>query len=254
MISKKFKVLEVVKGNEYVFSSFAFKKCVNTYKAKVKMDKTDISVEQIYETIADSAHVSVDAVKNWMYGKNGPADLETVKHLAEVLKVDYMELLKIQEESNMPEKNVEMNMAMNVVIDMDKTKDVIRVVYQKMSAFMDAAVDELCFDSDEHTYWTYDEIYKDMRNTLHQSMLDIPISIYDKLLEIIEDDFYLYLYGIVPGVGVYVDLWEQTEYLNLCEKQKFNPNDDFAKQTFMQHESEKYYNKIREILKDYLLV
>ena len=53
-----------------------------------------------------------------------------------------------------------------LIVNMEKTKDVIRVVYQKMSAFMDVAVWELCFDSDEETYWHYDEVYKDVV-TLH---------------------------------------------------------------------------------------
>lgn len=249
MVSKKFKVLEVKNGTEYLFSPFAFKKCVNTYKAKVRTERTNISVEQTYEAIADSAHVSVDAVKNWMYGKNGPADLETVKHLAEVLKVDYMDLLKAQEEENMSEKNVEMNMAMNVVIDMDKTKDVIRAVYQKMCVFMDAAVDELCFGYDEQVFMRYEEVYKDMRETLHKSMLDIPIAIYDELLKIVEGDFYYYLYGTLEGL----DIWDESDYLDMCKEKKLQEYDQVSEMIYMQKESDKFYSSIREILKDYLL-
>ena len=248
MVSKKFKVLEVKNGTEYVFSSFAFKKCVNAYKSKEKNAGKNTSVEQIYEAIADSAHVSVDAVKNWMYGKNGPADLETVKDLATTLNVDYMELLKIQEEKTMSEKNMEMNMSMNVVTDMDKTKDVIRVVYQKMSAFMDAAVEELCFDSSEEVYWEYDEAYKDIIRTLHASMLDIPLGIYDRLREVIEETLFLYIYGIPDGP---LDIWELGDFDDFCKNEKIEGY--IAKVYYMQKESNDFYAKMREILKDYLL-
>lgn len=104
------------------------------------------------EEIASAAHVSVDSVKNWMYAKNGPGDLETVKLVAGCLNINYMELLRRLEEKNMSENKENKIEDTTLIVNMEKTKDVIRVVYQKMSAFMDVAVWELCFDSDEETY------------------------------------------------------------------------------------------------------
>ena len=95
MISKNFKVLEVINEYEYVFSPFAFKACVRKYKADMKSSGKSVTNEIVLEEIAGSAHVSVDAIKNWMYAKNGPADLETVKAIADFLNIDYIELLNL---------------------------------------------------------------------------------------------------------------------------------------------------------------
>lgn len=246
MVSKSFKVLEVINEYEYVFSPFAFKACVRKYKADKKNAGESATNEIVLEEIADSAHVSVDAIKNWMYAKNGPGDLETVKAIADVLHVDYIELLKQQEKKLMSENKV---IVQDMTIDMEKTKDVIRVVYQKMSTFMDAAVQELCFDSDEETYWKYEEVYKDMVGTLHRSMLDIPIGIYDQLKAIAEVDLYMYMYGIPEGPA---DVWDLSEFYDFCSSE--NVDGVIARMFYMQKKAEEFYTSMREILKDYLLV
>lgn len=148
------------------------------------------------------------------------------------------------------EKKVIKNEMTNAIIDAEKTRDSIRVVYQKMSAFMDAAVDELCFGNDEFVFLKYDKVYKDMRDTLHQSMLDIPIEIYDGLNAIVENDLYLYMYGI-PEADV--EVWDLSEFCDLCNELNSLMDEDASKMAFMKKKSEKFYQNIRAILKDYLL-
>ena len=245
MISKSFKVLEVIDGEQYVFSSFALKTCIRKYKSDKKTYGEIITSEMIMEALADSIHVSVDAIKNWMYEKNGPGDLETVKSVAGFLNVDYVELLKKQEKNIMSENNV---IIQGTNINMEKTKDVIRVIYQKMSGFMDAAVHELCFDSDENIYWKYEEVYRDMIGTLHKSMLDIPIGIYDQLRKIAECDLFLYMYGIPEGPA---DVWDLSEFYDFCSTE--NLNGYVAKLYYMEKKADEFYTTMREILKDYLL-
>lgn len=242
MISKRFKVLEIVDGKEYVFSPFSFKASMSKFKT-VKKEQGKNS-EEAFEEIAEAAYVSVDALKNWMYRKNGPADLETVKRIAVKLEINYMELLKEQEKEKMSENK----MANCITVDMNKTKDVIRVVYQKMAAFMDVLVNEICFGMDEATFYTYDEAYTDMLTTFHMSMLDIPIDIYDRLKVIIEKDLYFYFYGI-PEVGV--DVWDCSEYLDFCKEK--NISEFVGHRAYMEHVAEKFYTDIRGILKDYLI-
>ena len=195
MISRKFKVLEVVDGKEYVFSPFSFKSSLSKFKAERK--EQGINSEDAFAELAEVAYVSVDALKNWMYGKNGPADLETVKRISTKLEINYMDLLKEQEKEKMEEKK----MANSNYVDMNRTKDVIRVVYQKMAAYMDTLVEELCIDIDETTYYALDAAYNDIVRTLHQSMLDIPIEIYDKLEQVMERDLFFYFYG-EPELGL----------------------------------------------------
>lgn len=246
MVSKNFKVLAVIDEYEYVFSPFAFKALVRKYKADKKSKGETVTSEVALEEIANSAHVSVDAIKNWMYAKNGPADLETVKVIASFFEISYIELLRKQEKKTMSENKI---ITLDTKIDMERTKDVIRVVYQKMSAFMDAAVWELCFSSDEETFWRYEEVYKDMVATLHRSMLDIPIGIYDQLKTIAEGDLYTYMYGIPEAP---CDVWDLSEFYDFCSAK--NLDGEIARMYYMEEESEKFYARMREILKDYLLV
>ena len=246
MVSKSFKVLEVIDEYEYVFSPFAFKALVRKYKADKKSKGETVTSEAALEEIANSAHVSVDAIKNWMYAKNGPADLETVETIATFFKVDYIELLKKQEKKSMIENTI---VTHDTMINAEKTKDVIRVVYQKMSTFMDAAVQELCFDSDEETYWKYEEVYKDMVGTLHRSMLDIPIGIYDQLKAIAEVDLYMYMYGIPEEPA---DVWDLSEFYDFCSSE--NLDGVVARMYYMEKKADEFYASMREILKDYLLV
>ena len=245
MVSKQFKVLEVINGIEYSFSPFALKNSIRKYRADKKNIGENVTSEMVLDKIADSAHVSVDAIKNWMYAKNGPSDLEIVKAVANSLNMNYIDLLKQQESKNMSENKV---IDQSIAVDMEKTKDVIRVVYQKMSAFMDAAVQELCFDNDEETYWQYEEVYKDMVGTLHRSMLDIPLGIYDQLKEIAEGDLYMYMYGIPEGPA---DVWDLTEFYDFCSAE--NLDGIVARMFYMQGKAKEFYANMREILKDYLL-
>jgi len=204
-----------------------------------------VTNEIVLEEIADSAHVSVDAIKNWMYAKNGPADLETVKAIATFFNVNYIELLKQQEKKTMLDNKV---MVQDVSIDMEKTKDVIRVVYQKMSTFMDAAVRELCFDSDEETFMKYEEVYEDIVGTLHRSMLDIPIGIYDQLKVIVEEELHEYMYGALDGP---TEVWDSCEFHEFCSTIK--SGGFVARIIYMEKKSEEFYASMRKILKDYLL-
>lgn len=244
MVSKNFKVLEIINGKEYCFSAFAFKASVRNFKAEKKRNGENIASEDLYWELAEATHVSADSIKNWMYAKNGPGDLQTVKEIANYLKIDYKDLLKEQEKQDMSGNDgVNQN-----AVDNGNTKDVIRVVYQKMSAFMDAAVQELCFDSDEATFYTYEAIYKDMVGTLHRSMLDIPIGIYDQLKAIAEGDLYMYMYGIPEGPA---DVWDLCEFHDFCEES--GRSGVIAEMLFMENKADEFYTKMREILKDYLL-
>lgn len=240
MVSKKFKILEVREGKEYVFSSFSFKVNVQKYKSEKKSQGQKVSNEWIWESIAQEVHVTMDSIRNWMYGKNGPSDLESVKAIARYLNIDYHDLLKVQEEKIMSEKtNVICNM-----VNATETKDVIRVIYQKMSEFMDDAVDELCFDSDEEMYLIYLSVYKELIRTLHQSMIDIPPAIYDQLKDVVENELSLYLYG--PECGM-ASIWETEEY-----KEFRKNNEAFSHQLYMEYKAEEFYLKMRNILKEYL--
>ena len=74
---------------QYSFNNIAFRSCIDSC-AKGK----GISKGQIAEGLANELSVTPDAVNNWKYGKNGPADMETIKEIAMYLHVDWELLVK----------------------------------------------------------------------------------------------------------------------------------------------------------------
>jgi transcriptional regulator with XRE-family HTH domain len=69
-----------------------------------------LSQKVLMERIAEKAYVTYEAVKNWKQGYNGPSDIEMVKICAEVLDIDYHDLLTSieskQESVKMTEKEI----------------------------------------------------------------------------------------------------------------------------------------------------
>lgn len=63
-----------------------------------------MKVAEAEQKIADELYVSSSAVHNWYHQKNGIADLETVKKLADLFNVDYMVLLEESREVIMKER------------------------------------------------------------------------------------------------------------------------------------------------------
>lgn len=91
-------ILETVDGIGYCFDRKKFIVCVDEYVKKRK-EKETFTKAMLYEEIANTTCVSVDAIKKWRSGKNGPQDIERIKEIAKVLEVDYKELLRASDES-----------------------------------------------------------------------------------------------------------------------------------------------------------
>ena len=95
MSTTKFKI----EDKDYCFNFSSFKIAFNNYHKAQKM-----SIGQAEQKIADELYVTSSAVHNWRYEKNGIADLDTVKKLAKLFKIDYMILLEESKEVTMKEK------------------------------------------------------------------------------------------------------------------------------------------------------
>ena len=247
MTKRKFKVLTDMDGKEYRFSSLAFKNCI---RKKVLSDKDKgikSSGEIVKSIIAEKLCVSVDAVKNWQCGHNGPADIEMVKEIASVLEIEYKELL--EEEKMMLADTTQM--LLPEFPDMSSTKDVIRIIYHKMVDFMHSAEETCCFQGEfisEAEYWGYCSYYDELVKLIHKSMLDIPECIYNDLLKIVEVDFKLYLCGIDAGV----EIWDTCEYLDFVEEKGYTQWEERSMREYFRRINDDFYKNIREILKDYI--
>lgn len=98
MISKATKIFEI-DGTKYQFDDLAFRNYFDFHSEDTGMKKGNLE-----QDIAESIHVSPDAVHNWRFGSNGPSSIELVKELAENIDLkDYKCLLKKVVEKNCDE-------------------------------------------------------------------------------------------------------------------------------------------------------
>lgn len=65
-----------VDGIQYSFNSRAFRSFIDHYA-----EEKGVSKGQIAKELEKQLKVSIDAVNNWKYGKNGPSDLERIKEI-----------------------------------------------------------------------------------------------------------------------------------------------------------------------------
>ena len=89
----------------------------------------------IVEELAEKCFVSAEAIKNWMYGHNGPSELEQVKTLGEYFETDYHQLLK-KEEGQMTTTNEDNKGTMNEA-QVTYTKERVREIYKAMINYID---------------------------------------------------------------------------------------------------------------------
>ena len=76
-------------GIHYAFNSQAFRSRIDSMARERSISKGKITDE-----LADALSVTPDAINNWKYGKNGPADLDTIKRSADFFHVDWTLFVK----------------------------------------------------------------------------------------------------------------------------------------------------------------
>ena len=103
MASKSFRRLVDDDGQEYYFSCDKFNKAISTYLSKLQtQNNRKVNKTSIRKYLADELHLSPDSIKNWEVNKNGPSSLEDTKKLAELIQIDYHELLDTDKEYLQP--------------------------------------------------------------------------------------------------------------------------------------------------------
>lgn len=187
MSVKKTRVFEI-DGEQYRFDSQAFK----TYIDSITDRRTGNTKEKLFNKISPEIGESPDAIKNWMYGKNGPGDLDIIKHASSILNIDFMLLLK----------RVEGEFEMNHLSD--RQKDAAKRIYDKITWFL-----EEFNNTDGFTTWvfefqdagyrgpeskTYDRIEALLREVglvIEQEYFDLhDEAIYDEFNEYFSEDIY----------------------------------------------------------------
>lgn len=174
----------VEKEQRYRFNAQAFQSLMNQKKYAHKSAGTRKTKEIIMGEIADKLLVSYEAVKNWAYGYNGPAELEQINMLGNFFGVDYHDLLFSEDK--------EMAGTVNTVVantQAQDTKIYVRKIYKAMLRYL-----EQCrawyyhlesFSEDDKKTQNYriacDNAKKDLQKKFYKadhllkvSMLDLP--------------------------------------------------------------------------------
>ncbi len=194
-----------VNGIKYRFSSNKLQDYMSKKKMEEKAAGNKLPKFKIMENIAELLCVSPEAIKNWMYGMNGPSDLEQIKNLGNFFGVSYLEFLE-KEDAIMNNKEVEQQYSIY-------TKDRIREIYHAMLGFIYTCqsyyADEYLNDEKnaseedytEKVHEAWNNLYTNILNIntlLERSMLDISEESYKKIESYIWDELHDYISLAVP--------------------------------------------------------
>ena len=102
MANKGFRRLVDNDGQVYYFSCDKFNKAISTYQSKLQtQNNRKVTKTSIRKYLADKLYVSPDTIQNWVQNKNGTS-LEIAKELANLIQIDYHELLDTDKEYLQP--------------------------------------------------------------------------------------------------------------------------------------------------------
>lgn len=239
-MKKKAVKLYEEEGTKYQFDSEKFQVLVNQKKLSMNKVHKKITKAEIMESIADDMCVSTEAIKNWMYGYNGPSDLEQVKKLGDFFETDYHYLL-IKEVTTM---NTTVTSTMDESAQALYTRESVRKLFAALLKFInrgtyyqDQIVEAKGFYDDEMIsgekvpslmHAAMDEmlsILDEIRGLLNENLLEIPESFYDRLFNYIsekQDDligYYHFNYAAADEEeGTKEELWIYEEgYQAACD-------------------------------------
>ena len=172
-------------GAQYRFNSKAFRSRIDSF-AREK----GVSKGQIADELAAGLCVTADAVNNWKYGKNGPADLDAVKKAAAILHTDW--LLLVQERDG----GAEMEQLT------DRQKDAAKRIYDVLIWFLEEFSNSDGFNSwwlgfkekgsadpEDETYERITQMEERVWLVMNQEYFDLhDHEIYDALCEFASED------------------------------------------------------------------
>lgn len=183
-------------GTKYQFDSEKFKVLINQKKLSLNKAHKKTTKAEIMESIAAEMCVSTEAIKNWMYGYNGPSDLEQVKKIGDYFETDYHFLLNKEDDT--------MSIAAINTFDGSAqalyTREKIREIYAACLNYVNRGAFHQSEISDAYDFYedgmksgaiipelmrsASDELFpalESIRELLKEYLLDIPESFYDRI-------------------------------------------------------------------------
>ncbi len=198
-------------GTSYQFSHKKLLMHMNKKKYGAQLAGKKITKQVMMEELAEKLFVSAEAVKNWMYGYNGPSELEQVKSLADYFGINYHDLLDTEEDTKMEEKKSSLNMT----IDPQGycTKERVRVIFRRMVDFYERVyyyygtlarnedeTDEEYADRCQVGKYELRGIFSSIEHEIKYSALDIPGEFYSLLMSYLWHDIYDVI-DLVTGIA-----------------------------------------------------
>ena len=288
MRSQKSRIMISLDNRDLAFSHLKFKNAMNTYLYRktaegIRMTKTDLR-----QDLANHLNLSPEAIKNYVQGYNGPADIEMVKKMAAYLEMDCTELMKevstmaenkmkemeVKTEQITEQKTVQDHSTLPAVANNNAVYEIseyeraiswkaVREVYNAMRYFVSYFEGEMdvVVDSRDDAYPAIVHSYNACWDTMHKYMLDIPMKTYDELKVLLTDLEY-WIYGNPSelfeendevksgGHGHEFVYFKQINLLDLFEELNMDPLDMIEHVTRLV--INEFYDSIREILKNYI--
>ncbi len=245
-------------GIRYQFEANELLIRINQRKHNLQNAGKKVTKAAIVEELAEKCYVSTEAIKNWMYGHNGPSELEQVKTLGEYFETDYHQLLK-KEEGQMTNSNEKNNGTMNEA-QVTYTKERVREIYRSIINYIDRCryyyyelmpleEEDLKDENYRQSVLRANTELRTLFNTitlqLKYSMLDIPEGFYKKVYD------YLWV-----ELNDFIELIADSQEDNYTEDETTSDYDDYYDYTY--NFLEKYFDtgyekELRELLEDYIV-
>lgn len=306
------KIYELNDGTLTIFDYDTFTAKVTELLLKNRMVKGKYSQQNVFQDIAEALNSSEETVKKWYKAKSSPSDLDKIKDLADYLNMEYMDLLSDLNNTNIlsppePSQNEDISEieVIETVFDkerdykMDKintsginfsdTKSIVRSIYMDLCDYVfrvadNSGIENLddLFDFEFQDEFDYiknqietNNVLENIRYKLSSYMLDIPISQFNRIKELVDyisemplnkllaydSSFpsYMYDYEEVPEHTLILDS-KYEEYLNDngFEIDKTNPIDYYCsiqhvyEPRFIKHIQNEFLEKSQEVFAEFI--
>ena len=192
-----------VDGVKYQFDSVCFNAFLNYKKFIEAENENKLTKAKISEDLADRLHVSTDAIKNWLYGYNGPSDVEQIKAIGEYFDIDYSVLLRKVEGQNMIDEiklpfspeGVALEGIEKRIGDYIETKRCVRNIYHKMLDYVletkacfekyqrleDGEVSEALLEEEGMDNNRLKDLYFELQDEVTRCYLDLSADLYHEI-------------------------------------------------------------------------
>lgn len=271
MRSNHFKKLVDETGKEYLFNNNAFKFYLKSFVSQSKKEGNSITINNVIEEISLKENLSVEAIKNWMYGYNGPSDMEAVKTIATVVPIDYKDLLlEVEKEKETLEMDNTKALLENVIdslLNTERTREIqmvsanentdkthlqaaIREIYHKFIQLMNdfEETSGFCDFYSENEYYAMMEKVKQFKQLVRFHMLEMPKELYDGLLKFYECELMTYFYMFEEDN---IDIFDLIVYEEFLNKNNLEDNEK-GRYEYVQNYIDEAYKKIEELLRGYV--